>query len=112
MRIIHRIDDFLHTIFPNIQDESQMIKVLENYYSYGSHKPKVKIENGFVIVDVDIISITSQEIDFKKAISFCEKSFYIDIPQPHLFHLSLRELHLSDVGTGTTIRLMHFCQHC
>jgi hypothetical protein len=47
-----------------------------------------------------------------KAISFCEKSFYIDIPQPHLFHLSLRELHLSDVGTGTTIRLMHFCQHC
>lgn len=78
MRIIHRIDDFLHTIFPNIQDESQMIKVLENYYSYGSHKPKVKIENGFVIVDVDIISITSQEIDFKKAISFCENGKFTE----------------------------------
>lgn len=78
MRIIHRIDDFLHIIFPNIQDESQMIKVLENYYSYGSHKPKVKIENGFVIVDVDIISITSQEIDFKKAISFCENGKFTE----------------------------------
>lgn len=78
MRIIHRIDDFFHTIFPNIQDESQMIEVLENYYSYGSHKPKVKIENGFVIVDLDIISITSQEIDFKKAIFFCENGKFTE----------------------------------
>lgn len=73
MQIIHRIDDFLYTIFPNIKDENHIINVMEQFYSYGPHKPKVKIENGFVIVDVDIIKITSQENNFSKAISFCEK---------------------------------------
>ena len=72
MQIIHKIDDFLHTIFPNIKDENQIINAMVDFYSYGSYKPKVKIENGFVIVEIDIISITSQEVDFKKAISFCE----------------------------------------
>ena len=73
MKIIHKIDEFLFTIFPNIKDENQIINAMEDFYSYGSYKPKVKIENGFVIVEIDIISITSQENDFNKAISFCEK---------------------------------------
>ena len=72
MQIIHRIDEFLYTIFPSIKDENQVINAMEDFYSYGSYKPKVKIENGFVIVEIDIISITSQEVDFRKAISFCE----------------------------------------
>ncbi len=72
MKIIHKIDDFLQTIFPNINDENQIINVMVDFYSYGLNKPKVKIENGFVIVDIDIISIASQENDFKKAINFCE----------------------------------------
>ncbi|MBF4473060.1 tetratricopeptide repeat protein [Flavobacterium sp. HJJ] len=78
MRIIHKIDEFLNIIFPEINDNNHIIKVLENYYSYGDLKPKVKIENGYVIVDIDIISITSQEFDFKKAISFCEKGKFAD----------------------------------
>jgi Tfp pilus assembly protein PilF len=72
MQIIHRIDDFLHTIFPNIKDENQIINVMEDFYSYGNIKPKVRIDNGFVIVDIDIISISNQESDFNKAITFCE----------------------------------------
>jgi Tfp pilus assembly protein PilF len=72
MQIIHRIDDFLHTIFPNIKDEKHIISVMEDFYTYESNKPKVRIQNGFVIVDIDFTSVTSQEIDFKKAISFCE----------------------------------------
>ena len=68
MRIIHRIDDFLNTIFPNINDNSQIISVLEEFYSYGIFKPKVEIDNGFVIVDIDITSISSQENDFRKVI--------------------------------------------
>ena len=72
MQIIHRIDDFLHTIFPNINDDNHIIGVLEDFYSYGPFKPKVRIENGFVIVDIDIDKISNQEIDFRKVISFCE----------------------------------------
>lgn len=78
MKIIHRIDDFLHTIFPNIKDENQIIKVMEDFYTYGLNKPNVKIEDGFVIVDIDVISITSQENDFSKAISFCEKGKFAE----------------------------------
>lgn len=78
MKIIHRIDDFLHTIFPNIKDENQIIKVMEDFYTYGLNKPNVKIEDGFVIVDIDVISITSQENDFNKAISFCEKGRFAE----------------------------------
>ena len=78
MQIIHRIDDFLYTIFPNIKDENQIINVMENFYSYGAHKPKVKIENGFVIVDIDIVKITNQENNFSKAIAFCEKGQFAE----------------------------------
>jgi Tfp pilus assembly protein PilF len=78
MQIIHRIDDFLHTIFPNIKDENQIINVMEDFYTYGLNKPKVKIDNGFVIVDIDIVSIASQENDFKKAISFCENGKFAE----------------------------------
>ncbi|CAM3009187.1 tetratricopeptide repeat protein [Flavobacterium frigoris] len=78
MRIIHKIDDFLHTIFPNIKDENNIINILESFYSYGSHKPKVKIENGFVIVDIDITKIASQENDFKKVITFCENGKFAE----------------------------------
>jgi Tfp pilus assembly protein PilF len=78
MRIIHKIDDFLHTIFPNIKDENNIINVLEDFYSYGSHTPKVKIENGFVIVDIDITKIASQENAFRKAIAFCENGKFAD----------------------------------
>jgi tetratricopeptide (TPR) repeat protein len=74
MQIIHRIDDFLQTIFPNIDDDNLIISVLEDFYTYGPYKPKVKIEKGFVIVDIDITAISNQEIDFRKVISFCENS--------------------------------------
>lgn len=78
MQIIHKIDDFLHTIFPNINDENQIINVMEDFYTYGSNRPQVRIENGFVIVEIDVVSIVSQENDFKKAISFCENGKFSD----------------------------------
>jgi Tfp pilus assembly protein PilF len=72
MRIIHKLDDFLTYLFPNNKDQNQIINSMEEFYSYGSYKPKVTIENGLVIVDIDISSIANQENDFKKVISFCE----------------------------------------
>jgi tetratricopeptide (TPR) repeat protein len=73
MRVIHKIDDFLKTIFPNINDDNQIVSVLEEFYSYNQFKPKVEIRDGFVIIDIDITSIANQESDFNKVISLCEK---------------------------------------
>jgi Tfp pilus assembly protein PilF len=51
---------------------------MEDFYTYEKNIPKVKIENGFVIVDIDINRIISQEIEFQKAIAFCEKGNFVD----------------------------------
>lgn len=110
MRIIHKIDNFLNLIFPDIKDNNHIVSVLESYYSYGSQKPKVIIENGFVIIDIDIKSIASQEIDFKKAISFCEQGKFAEAkpllenlikqnPTNSEYHRILGQI-LSDEGEG------------
>ncbi|HNH02842.1 MAG TPA: tetratricopeptide repeat protein, partial [Leptospiraceae bacterium] len=51
---------------------SLLVEKLEQYYSYGQYKPKVRIENGYVIIDIDISEIQSQEFDYKKAIQYCD----------------------------------------
>ncbi len=78
MQIIHKIDDFLYTIFPELMGggKSLIISVLENYYTYGPFKPKVNIENDWVIIDIDTPTILSQETDYRKTVSLCEKGKY------------------------------------
>jgi tetratricopeptide (TPR) repeat protein len=80
MKIIHKIDDFLFTIFPNIKEQTELsiISELENYYSYSTFKPSVRIEDGWVIVDIDTEKILSFESDFQKVVSLCEKGKYIE----------------------------------
>ena len=78
MKIIHKIDDFLFQIFPevNINDKDSIIKYLENFYTSGTYKPKVTIENDFVVIDIDTIAIKAEEADYRKVIAFCEKGRY------------------------------------
>jgi len=80
MRIIHKFDDFLFTIFPNVKDhtESSLLSELEKYYSYATFKPIVKVDDGWVIIDVDSEKILSHEADFQKVISLCEKGKYLE----------------------------------
>lgn len=75
MQIIHKIGNFLYTIFPELTEgnEDQLIKALEKFYTYGPYKPKVSIKDGWVTIDIDTPSIFSQEADYAKVISFCEK---------------------------------------
>ena len=75
MQIIHKLDDFLLTIFPELMGGGNylIISTLEKYYSYGSVAPKITIENGWVTVDIDTSSIHTQEADYRKTIAFCEK---------------------------------------
>lgn len=75
MQIIHKIDDFLFTIFPELKGggNDQIISYLENFYSYGPFKPTVKIIDDYVQIEIDTIAIISQEEDYKKVIFLCEK---------------------------------------
>ena len=80
MRIVHKLDEFLFTIFPDAkeQTESALMSELENFYSFGSFKPNIKIEDGWVVVDIDTNKILSHEVDFQKVISLCEKGKYVE----------------------------------
>ncbi|MEI7502851.1 MAG: tetratricopeptide repeat protein, partial [Paludibacter sp.] len=71
-------EDFLFTIFPELanSENSEIISVLENYYSYDSIKPTVKIEDNIVIVEINTPKILSLETDFRKVVSLCEKGNY------------------------------------
>lgn len=80
MQIIYRKEDFLFTLFPELADnnDEQIIKVLSDYYSYGSFKPVVRIENDFVIVDIDTSTIAKHEADYRLAVTLCEKGNYTE----------------------------------
>src|SRR5690606_32429316 len=80
MQLIHRKDDFLYTIFPGIdkEDDADLIATLEEFYTYGSFKPKVRIEGELVIVDIDAPSILAHDTGFKKAVELCEKGKFTD----------------------------------
>ncbi|MBK5209778.1 MAG: hypothetical protein JJE44_09795, partial [Flavobacteriaceae bacterium] len=68
MQIVHKIDDFLFTIFPELlagkNDNALITNMLEKYYTYGPYKPKVSIENDWVKIEIDTTSIILQEADY------------------------------------------------
>jgi Flp pilus assembly protein TadD len=78
MQIIHKIDDFLFTIFPELMGGGNelIINTLKQYYTYGPYQPKVSIENDWVKIEIDTPTILSQESDYKKTIALCEKGKY------------------------------------
>jgi hypothetical protein len=78
MQIIHKLDDFLYTIFPELRGggKSLLINTLEEYYTYGPYKPKVTIDEDWVTIEIDTPTIISQEADYRKTVSLCEKGKY------------------------------------
>ena len=77
MQIVHKIDDFLFTIFPDLMGGGdQIISKLEKYYTYGPYKPKVSINNDWVTIEIDTPTILSQETDYRKTVALCEKGKY------------------------------------
>jgi tetratricopeptide (TPR) repeat protein len=77
MQIIHKIDDFLYTIFPELHGGDDLIvNTLEKYYTYGPYKPKVIIDTDWVTIEIDTPTIISQEADYKKTVALCEKGKY------------------------------------
>ena len=80
MEIIHKIDEFLFTIFPELRGGGNklIISVLQEYYTYGPFKPIISIDNDWITIEIDTQSITSQDADYKKTITLCEKGKYSD----------------------------------
>ncbi len=67
MQIIHKIDDFLFTIFPNIKkgDEQSLINAIQKFYTYGPYKPKVSIEDNWIKIEIDTPTITTDRLKFE-----------------------------------------------
>ncbi len=78
MRIVHKIDDFLFIMFPDLVGggNDQIISKLEKFYTYGPYKPKVSISDGWVTIEIDTPTILSQETDYRKVVALCEKRKY------------------------------------
>lgn len=84
MKIIHHIDDFLFTIFPTLMGgggKLQLVRELENYYTYGPFKPKITVEGEWVTIEIDTPTILLQEADYRKTVALCEKGKYSEARQ-------------------------------
>jgi len=80
MQIVHKIDGFLYTIFPELteEDNNQIINVLEKYYTFGPFKPTVTIDGDFVTIKIDTSTIISHEADYRKTVALCERGKYAE----------------------------------
>ena len=80
MQIIHQINDFLYTIFPEFQNakEQDIFNAVQKYYTYGPFVPKVTIENNFITIEVDTEAIATQDADYNTTIALCEKGRFDD----------------------------------
>jgi Flp pilus assembly protein TadD len=80
MRITHKIDDFLYTLFPSIKEGSRekLIEELEKYYVNGPFKPRIEIAKDQIQILIDTPAFPSQEHDFKQAVMLCENRQYED----------------------------------
>ena len=88
MKIYHKKDNFLYTIFPELIGGSNelIISTLTDYYSYGPFLPKVSIDNDLISVEINVSSILNEENDYRKVVNLCEKQNY-DAAKPILFSL-------------------------
>jgi tetratricopeptide (TPR) repeat protein len=78
MQIIHRFDDFLYTLFPDLVKGNMhaLITRLTDYYTYGPYKPKVSVSEEWVKIEIDTPAIFSQDSDYRKVAVLCEKGRY------------------------------------
>lgn len=75
MQIVHKINDFLYTIFPELENatEKEISNAIQKYYTYGPFVPKITVNNDLVTIDVDTETILTQDADYNKTVALCEK---------------------------------------
>ncbi len=80
MQIIHILNPFFYTIFPELQGKSieDLIEALKIYYKYGPYKPKVTINDKLVYIEIDKEIIKAQEAEYRKVLALCDKRNYTE----------------------------------
>lgn len=80
MQIIHKLDDFLFALFPSVHtgDVEALKEAIQQFYTFGTHIPKVSIEDGWVKIEIDTRSILSNEQEYRKVIALCEKGKFAE----------------------------------
>lgn len=75
MQIVHKINDFLYTIFPELENanEKEIITAIQKYYTYGPFVPQITIDKDIVTINVDTETIQTQDGDYNKTVALCEK---------------------------------------
>lgn len=75
MQIVHQINDFLYTLFPELEhaNEKEIINAFQKYYTYGPFVPKVIVSKNTVTIEVDTETILTQDGDYNKTVALCEK---------------------------------------
>lgn len=79
MKIYQIVDDFLYSLFEierGVGESERLVEAIKEYYTTDKYIPEIKIEGGIVVVEIDVNRILTEEADFRKAISFCEKGQY------------------------------------
>ena len=82
MTITHKIDQFLAELFPQYKKSGNDLEILTTeiakYYAYGPYLPMVSITGEWITIEIDTPTILSEEADYRKVVSFCEKGNYPD----------------------------------
>lgn len=75
MQIIHKINDFFFTLFPDLTPDNKDViaDAIKKQYSYGPFIPTVTLQEDLVIIDVDTETIITQDADYNKTIALCDK---------------------------------------
>lgn len=77
MTIIHQVNDFLYSLFPEAelfgQNPDRLTEYLTDFYTYGPFRPKVTIDKDVVTVQIDTQAISSQQGEYNKVLKMCQE---------------------------------------
>jgi len=77
MTIIHKVNDFLYSLFPGAEefgkDPIRLTQYLTDYYTFGPYRPNVVIEGDKVTIRIDVQAINSQQGEFNKVVKMCQQ---------------------------------------
>lgn len=82
MIISFKLEDFAFELFPEAkvhkENSDELLKYFSNYYSYGIYKPDVNIEDGIVFISIDDKKSESEDAEYRRVVSLCEKGKYFE----------------------------------
>jgi Tfp pilus assembly protein PilF len=73
MIVIHPLDNFIYTLFPDIDKNLNSLEhALTEFYAVGNIKPVIEFNNDFVSITIDYLKIETENKKSEKLIALCE----------------------------------------